>query len=75
MFKKESEAEPLYEPQGLDRREAFLVEVADKYNLVMKYLRGHDQSTRELLSFLIIGTIDKLSSLEDLEGYLEFLTK
>jgi hypothetical protein len=70
-FKKEAEAAPLYEPEHVaDRREAFLLEVAERYNLVMRHLKGHTQATRELLSFIIIGTIDKLDNLDDLEGFL-----
>ena len=70
-FKKEAEAAPLYEPEHVaDKREAFLLEVAERYNLVMRHLKGHTQATRELLSFIIIGIIDKLESLDDLERFL-----
>lgn len=58
-FKKEAEAAPLYEPSHIaDRREAFLIEVAERYNTVMRHLKGHTQATRELLSFIIIGVVD-----------------
>jgi hypothetical protein len=65
---KESEAEPIYEPawnDKLTKEEALLVEVSEKYNLIMGFLKGYTAETREFLSFLISGIIEKLESLDD----------
>ena len=37
-----------------------MIEVAEKYNLIVSFLQGYDQETREFLSFIIEGMIPKL---------------
>ena len=37
-----------------------MIEVAEKYNLIVSFLQGYDQDTREFLSFIIEGMIPKL---------------
>ena len=76
-FKKESEAEPLYTPRAderLTKKEALLLEVAEKYNLIMNFLKGYNSETRELFSFVITKVIeDAETSLEDISDFLAFL--
>jgi hypothetical protein len=51
----------VYEPlASYSRQEKFLVEVSEKYNLIVSFLQGYNKSTREFLSFLIEGMIPKL---------------
>ncbi len=60
-FKNDAEAEPfIYQPTEYSKQEKFLIEVAEKYNLIVGFLQGYDQSTREFLSFIIEGMIPKL---------------
>lgn len=60
-FKNDAEAEPfVYQPTDYSKQEKFLIEVSEKYNLIVGFLQGYDQDTREFLSFIIEGMIPKL---------------
>ena len=60
-FKNDAEAELfVYQPTDYSKQEKFLIEVAEKYNLIVGFLQGYDQDTREFLSFIIEGMIPKL---------------
>ena len=58
----------------MTKKEALLLEVAEKYNLIMNFLKGYYSETRELFSFVITKVIeDAETSLEDISDFLAFL--
>ncbi len=63
----------MYEPTDYTRQEKFLIEVAQKYNLIANFLKGYDQETREFLSYLIEGMIPNLENIDELESMIDYL--
>ena len=58
----------------MTKKEALLLEVAEKYNLIMNFLKGYNSETRELFSLVITKVIeDAETSLEDISDFLAFL--
>jgi hypothetical protein len=47
--------------------------VAEKYNLIVGFLQGYNQETREFLSFIIEGMIPKLQSIDEIESIIDYL--
>jgi len=50
-----------------------LLEVAERYNMIIKYLKKFDVTTREYLSYVIVNAIPTFKNLE-IEEIKKFLT-
>jgi hypothetical protein len=59
-FKNDAEALYASVSEKVDPREQLLLEVADKYNLIMNFLSTIDSSKREFMAFIISNTVPNL---------------
>eukprot|EP00347_Sterkiella_histriomuscorum_P017368 403349651 len=77
----DAEAEPIYIPtsdqqaQFQTNEQKLLFDVAEKYNIIVKYLNRYDKSTREFLSFILIKSIPNFQEMgsEEIREFLEYL--
>ena len=51
--------------EGMDlKKEQLLIEMADKYNAIMRFLNRFDKNKRDFLSFILINAIPKFETIE-----------
>ena len=54
-------------------QEQLLLEVAERYNTIMGFLKGYDAATRDYLSYILIQLVPQFESIDEVEGFLAFL--